>query len=397
MHLRRLTFLGLLLLPLATPVGIRAQQGVTLYGRLLDAETGAGIEGAAVELPDLGLRVVTDAEGRFQVQAVVPGGYGLRVTHIAYGVHTETVEVPAHDVAVQLTLSPRALELEPIDVEVLRPVATASTRSNVITRRQIEAVEGRARHVGDLVRTYIPGAAVSEARGGYLCVEFRAARSSRTTGCNFPLVVLDGLTVPQPAYFLRDLQLTDIERLEYVPASEATVRYGLGATHGALVIETRRSSLAQERRVSSTGAYPSYEWSAEPGHHRTWHAFGGAAMGAVSGTLLGLAAIGCAPGSEGSGAGCIEGAGAGAGLAALTLPILGSVVGARLFGRTDHSLGRVVPSLAMTTLPAALGYAVYVEGVKSGFEGERLLGGVLVIVATPLVSTLADHLFRSGR
>lgn len=375
-----------------------AQQRVVVMGRLLDADEAVAINGAVVELVDLGLRTVTDELGMFHLSGVVPGSHELRVGHIAYGVHSESVDVPdGTDLAIELKLSQQALELEQIDVEVLRPAQGARARSNLITRPQIEAVQGRARHVGDLVRSYIPGAAVSEQRGGYLCLEFRGARQSRTSGCNFPLVVLDGLPVPSPARFLRDLRLEDLERIEFVPASEGGARYGMEATYGVLVIETRRAGLVQLSPTVEVPRYPNYPWAAEAGGHPTGRAFAGAAVGALVGTGLGLAAIGCFPGASRSGAGCVEGAGVGSGLGAVALPLLGSALGARFLGATGGSSGRLVPNLVMTALPGLLGYAVYVEGVKSGFDGELWLGGSLVVVGMPLVSTLADHLFRRQR
>lgn len=375
-----------------------AQQTVAVIGRLLDSGSGVPIEGAVVELVDMGGGSVTDGKGEFRLAGVVPGGYELRVRHLAYGVRSETIEVPGGtDYALELRLSPRALELDPIDVEVLRRTPTESTRSNVITRRQIDAVAPRARHVGDVVRNFIPSATVAEARGGYLCLEFRGARSSRTSGCNYPLVVVDGLPIYSPGRFLRDLAVDDLERIEFIPASEGGARYGLGATHGVLVIETRRPAMAMEpERVGSRG-YLAYRWENEASGHPSTLAFAGALLGSLGGTAIGLAALGCFPGSGESGASCVEARGVGSGLSATVLPLLGSVVGARLLGATERSRGRLLPMVVTGVLPAALGYAVYVEGSKTGFEGERLLGAVLVTVATPFVTTVADHFFRSVR
>ncbi|MCA9736105.1 MAG: TonB-dependent receptor [Gemmatimonadota bacterium] len=375
---------------------LQGQSSPRVLGRLIDARTEHPIEGAAVSLPDLGLRTVTDADGRFRFVAVPPGTHAVRVEHIAYGTHVDAMNVGAGtEHAFQMALTQRALQLEPIDVSVLRREGSASTRSNVITRDMIESVAGRSRHIGDLVRSYIPSASVSEARGGFLCLEFRGASSSRTTGCNYPLIVLDGLPVTGAPRFLRDLSVQDLERVEYVPASQGAVRYGFGATHGVLVIDTRRSGIVPAEVQETDGRFPNYAWSAEPSGHPTARAFLGATAGALAGSLAGLAAVGCLPGTTDAGVGCLEDAGAGAGLAALTLPLVASTVGARWMGRTDRSRGKWLPSLVMTALPAALGYSVYVDGERSGFRSERLLGVALVSIATPLVSTLADHLFRS--
>lgn len=377
---------------------LAAQQPVTVLGRLLDAGTAAPIAGATVELLGTTNSAVTDEEGGFRLAGVIPSVYDLQVRHLAYGTQTRELDVPPDlDMAVELRLSPRALELEAIDVEVLRPVRTASTRSNVITREQIVAIAERARNIGDVVRAYMPGAAVSESRGGYLCLEFRGGRQTKTTGCNFPLVIMDGLPVSGPARFLRDLQVDDLERIEFVPPSQAGARYGLDTTYGVLVIETRRAAVVEAAPAPEEARYLAYRWEEESVDHPSFRSWGGATLGTVAGTLAGLAAIGCMPGSAGSGGGCIGDAGVGAGLGASVLPLVGSVLGARLLGSTEGSRGRLLPSLVMTAVPSLLGYAVYRDGVRSDFDGELWLGAGLTLVGTPLVSTLADHLFRRSR
>jgi Carboxypeptidase regulatory-like domain/TonB-dependent Receptor Plug Domain len=383
-----------LFLLLAT--GAAAQQPVAIAGRLIDIGTGRPIEGAAVNLVDRESGSITDSLGAFRLVGVPPGAHVLRVSHLAYGVHTRDVNVlPGRDLRLELRLSPQALELEPIEVEAIRRPRPEG--ANVVTREQIERLAGRARHIGDIVRMQIPGAVVSEATGGYLCIEFRGGASSRTTGCNYPLVVVDGLPVAEAGRFLRDLPITDIERIEFVPASQGSARYGLGATYGVLVIETRRTGLRAEQPVHRSSRYPAYDWASEPGHHPVRRTFLGAGLGTIAGTALGLAFIGCFPGQPAAGGTCIREAGSGAGLAALGLPIAGSAIASRVWGATAASRGRLLPNLAMSLFPAALGYGMYVEGVKSDFNGERALGAGLVIVGTPLVATLADHLFRSRK
>jgi len=387
------------LLGLGLAPGAAAQRvPVTLSGHLYDLDDATPVEGAVVMLAGTAARTVTDSLGAFRLQSIAPGAYVLQVRHIAYGVHEHRVEVPEDlDLALELRLSRQALELEPIDVEVVRRPRTESTPANVVTREQIASVQDRARNIGDVVRSFIPGATVTEMRGGFLCIEFRGASGSRTTGCNFPLVVLDGLPVVDSYHFLRDLRLQDLERIEFVPASQGAARYGVGATYGALVIETRRSGIVSQPEPATKSAFPAWDWSGEPGGHPTWRAMTGAVAGSVIGTAVGLLAVGCFPGSAEPTAPCVHEAGAAAGLGALVLPLAGSVVGATRMGRTNVSNGRLLPALGMAVVPAALGYALYRQGAGSDFAGERRIGSVLVVLGTPLVATLADRLFRARR
>jgi len=379
---------------------VSAQQTVAVAGRLLDAESGRPIEGATVDLLELGAGAVTDSLGSFRIQGVPPGEYVLRVRHLAYGVHVHAVDVPEdEDLSIELKLSPQALALEPLEVEVSGRPRAENTSTNVITRVQIEKMIGRARNIGDVVTRYIPGARATEAIGGFLCLEFRGASGSRTTGCNYPLVVMDGLPVSEPARFLRDLQLQDLEKIEFVPASEGTVRYGREATYGVLVIETRHAAMAQDERPPEAPRYAGYAWSPEETamRHGTLRTFSGAMVGGLGGTALGLAALGCFPGSSVVVSACVREAGAGEGLGALLLPVLGSVAGSRLLGATKESHGRLLLNAGLSLLPALLGYASYSDGVKQDFAGERAVGVGLVVLGVPLVATLSDYLFRSRR
>ena len=54
-------------LALVVPPGLLAAQEVTIRGRVVDSESGAGIEGAQVLVRALQLRTLTDAEGRFEL------------------------------------------------------------------------------------------------------------------------------------------------------------------------------------------------------------------------------------------------------------------------------------------------------------------------------------------
>lgn len=388
-----------LLLGLGLAPGAAAQRApVAVTGHLYDLDDGTPVDGAVVRLSGAAVVSVTDSLGAFRLAGIQAGSYVLQVRHIAYGTHEHQVDVPeSADLALELRLSRQALELDPLDVEVTRRPRTASTPSNVVTREQIASVQDRARHIGDVVRAFIPGANVSEMRGGFLCIEFRGASGSRTTGCNFPLVVMDGLPVVDAYHFLRDLRVQDLERIEFVPASQGAARYGMGATYGALVIQTRRSGIVQQPAPTASSGFPAWDWSSEPGGHPTGRSIAGALAGSVIGTAAGLLAVGCFPGSSEPTGPCVHEAGSAAGLGALALPLVGSVIGARRLGRTQVSSGRLLPALGMAVVPAALGYALYRQGTGSDFAGERRIGSVLVVIGTPLVSALADHLFRAHR
>lgn len=59
-------------------------QPATLWGSVIDAETGSGISGATVTLVGAGLADVTDSSGSFEITNTPPGTYSVRVSHPDY-------------------------------------------------------------------------------------------------------------------------------------------------------------------------------------------------------------------------------------------------------------------------------------------------------------------------
>ena len=93
LSLRRLT--RLLSLSLLLSGSALAQATGTLAGVVLDADTGAPLAAANVALPDLNRGAVTDAEGRFFLNAVPIGTHVLRASTVGYEEARQTAEVAA--------------------------------------------------------------------------------------------------------------------------------------------------------------------------------------------------------------------------------------------------------------------------------------------------------------
>jgi hypothetical protein len=65
-------------------------------GRVGDAETNNPLSDAAVELPELGIRIVTDENGRFALAAIPAGSHVIRVERLGYEELVGTVEIPGN-------------------------------------------------------------------------------------------------------------------------------------------------------------------------------------------------------------------------------------------------------------------------------------------------------------
>lgn len=92
-----------------------------LLVRVLDGQSGSAIEGARVSIADGGNRV-TDRQGRTEFIELQLGVAQVSVEMIGYAKRTEPVALhPDRTTSVDFEMSPEAIELEPIVVEVRSP------------------------------------------------------------------------------------------------------------------------------------------------------------------------------------------------------------------------------------------------------------------------------------
>jgi hypothetical protein len=183
--------------PMVKPARAQEEgQAAVMLGRVVDAESGKPIETVEIRLVGRGqdLVRVTDGEGEFLIPRVQPGTYEVVLSHLAYGTHSDMIEVGRGElVKYEAQLAMRPIELEPLAVSVVRRSVPPNLlgfyermsmgRGHFITREDIERRQpGRATHIiGDIptVRVRMVGAS------SRFYVEF-----TRYRGCP-PAVYLD--------------------------------------------------------------------------------------------------------------------------------------------------------------------------------------------------------------
>ncbi|MDH5590097.1 MAG: TonB-dependent receptor [Gemmatimonadota bacterium] len=113
-------FLGViaLVLPGKAAALQSAPQGA-LHGRVVDAESRDGVDGAEVSVLGTSLAAVTDRRGRFAFPAVPAGSWVVSVARLGYGIRTDTVRVPdGVSVSATLTISTEPIPLEGLVVDM---------------------------------------------------------------------------------------------------------------------------------------------------------------------------------------------------------------------------------------------------------------------------------------
>ena len=121
---RTAVLLGLILTPaLASaqqpaPPGKAPTEYGRIIGRVVDAQTGAGISAVTVQIVGTNIGQLTGVDGRFLIRSVPAGPATLRVSSIGYAVKTITnVDVPANEAVEQnIALDMKAVEIAGLEV-----------------------------------------------------------------------------------------------------------------------------------------------------------------------------------------------------------------------------------------------------------------------------------------
>jgi hypothetical protein len=389
--------IGLALLALLIPVVVASQTGA-VGGRVIDRDSGAPVPDVLVTIDGTDA-VLTDVEGYFVIPQAPPGERLLVLEHIAYGTHSRNLDIQAgSEVAIEIVISPRAIELAPLVVESLselerRHLSTGSS-INEIRRPEIEAAARAGLNLSQLIQNTLPGVDVREGRGGQMCVTYRAIRSGLNLGdCDGVSVVLDGVPITSPGYIYTSIPLTDIERLEMLSPGQAGVRYGMRSGQSVLLVETRRGMASRENDLSKllTG----FDWSGEAKPYPWLRVFASAFVTNAMSVGISLAlADDCFWTPETSSFAlrtrCRALETASVSVLSVALPSASGSIAARWGGRTDRSQGRLVPSMVLTGAVLTGGYLLLING-----EGASETAGAMVLgLAVPAVLTLSDRVFR---
>ena len=387
-------------LALLAPSLLAGQQSpASLSGTVVDGATLEPVSDVIVRIEGMRVAATTGLDGRFRID-VAPGNHRLLVEHLAYGEHSESVEVkPGARSQVEIRISERAIELEPIVVETMteldRRRLTSGTRMKEILRQEIDNAARRGLSMAELLRQGMPNLSV---RGN--CVEYRGARRGGRQ-CREVHAIMDGVPVSSPSMLVATMPLQDIERLEVLSPAEAGARYGTLSGYGVLLIETRRGP-ERERTPREQAEMAALDWSLEAKPYN-WKrvmasSFAGNAIGLAVGMALGDLCLRVSDtGFAGVRTKCDPLMTMGASFMIMGLPGLAGGTAARWAGATERSQGRLVPSAILSTVAVASGYLIWMQGTRVHSGATRAAGMVVLMIGTPVISAFSDRIFRSLR
>ena len=408
---------ALAILPLLLPATASAQDAEaepgtgSVFGRILDQDTFQPVAGVVVRItvPEGVLQEISGPNGAFLIDAVPVGERVVVMEHIAYGEYAQHVGVEAgRDLRIEVFMSPRAIQFQPLVVEALSEVErrrlTSGFSVNEIPAEEIEEAARTGQHLGDLLRGGMSGIRVRGGLrdGGRLCVEYRGSGAGE---CDEIAIYLDGVAVADPGQIYSSLSLDDIERVEVLSPLEAVIRYGDRGARGALVVESRLPSLPERQNPFRNSSRRGYDWSLEEESHPSAKVFGSTVLANALGVGLGYLALKQCVGTITTDHGRHFDTQCGAlttmstGVFALSLPgAVGSMAATRS-GSTRRSRGRFWHVAMSGLISTTAGYIMLMHGEDPEYKSNSLrIGGLLTMtVGTPLLLTLSDRFFRYSR
>ncbi|MYH52102.1 MAG: hypothetical protein F4139_04015 [Gemmatimonadetes bacterium] len=233
---------------------IRIADPVSITGTVMDHTTRAPLVGARVRLLGTAFDMLTDSVGRFGFPSVPPGKQVIQTDQLGYATRTDSLTAFSREaLGLEILLANEAIVLEPLVItgRSADPIyTTPGTRFSGLTEAQVDSVLPRVADLASLVRaSQMPGLSVRnvwvpDAFGSLregLCIEIQRRRGGgMPNACNMVEVRINDGPVPEPMFFLKELNPTDIRWYQIITPLEAGFLYGDRGANGVLLLYTQR-------------------------------------------------------------------------------------------------------------------------------------------------------------
>lgn len=236
---------------------VKAQRMIT--GKVLHAETGKPVLGAAIIAEGTTARTVTDRHGQYKIDVK---GSTRKLIFVAVGMKKQEVVI-GDRTEINVELEPKQLSL------------TAGVETIFGIQREKKALGYAATNIGSdqftghpthnfltVLQGKIPGADISTSTGNFAGSVNMLLRGVHSFyGNNQPLLIIDGIVFDNSCYttpgqaigaggfdygnLAADIELLDIKNINIIRGSVATAIYGLRAASGAIVLQTQNGDLSK--------------------------------------------------------------------------------------------------------------------------------------------------------
>jgi TonB-linked SusC/RagA family outer membrane protein len=257
---------GFVVAYLAPPGQLRAQQAVTITGRVT-TDAGAPLSLASVYLETLGLGTQTGEDGRYQITVpaarVTGQQVSLGVRAIGYRNTSSLVTLTGGAITKDFTLAANPLRLGEVVVTGSGTSTTVEKLGNSINSVKSEDVrKSNEPNIVNALAAKAPGVEITSQAGDPGAGSSIIIRGLKTIqGDGQPLFVIDGQPIDNStlatselpdgstAYTNRaaDINPNDIESIEILKGAAASAIYGARAAQGVVLITTKSGRAGQTR------------------------------------------------------------------------------------------------------------------------------------------------------
>ncbi len=233
-------------------VPIHISDPVTITGSVMDYATRTPIPGAHVQLIGSDHSEFTDVEGRFGFAMIPPGKQIIETTVLGYAPRVDSLTVFSNEaLGLEILLATEAIALDPLVVTGRREervFTTPGTRFSGLTEAQVDSIIPRVLDFASMARAArAPGVQIYETTMANafgdpqvgVCVEMTRNRGGGANTCNMVEVRINDGPVPEPSFFLLDMNPQDVRRIQFITPLEAGLLYGDRGANGVLLIYTR--------------------------------------------------------------------------------------------------------------------------------------------------------------
>lgn len=263
----KLTFSFLLLL--VCTFRLKAQDKVTVRGKVIDASDKQGVIGASVVELDKEKRVIsgisTDINGNFALR-VSNVQNSIQVTYIGYKTFLAGINGRS---TIDIQLVPSAKEIDAVVIKAQSPPISNGTGMNIkekditgavttISTKDLEELSSAS--IDQALQGRMPGVDISATSGDPGAgMSIRIRGTSNINGSSNPLIVLDGMPyeteVPDDFNFgtaddqgyaqLLNIAPSDIKDITVLKDAASTAVWGSRAANGVLIINTKRGVIGR--------------------------------------------------------------------------------------------------------------------------------------------------------
>jgi len=211
--------------------------GAVLSGFVVDSITGEPIEGVLVRI-DSGQELLTDGEGAFRFSDLPEGRRMVALLtadcRITWGEVTVLDRFPR---SVEFRLPP-VFGASAVEARRARAERERSGGGKRLEAAEIEQLQ--ARSVMELIRRLAPAMVRGAAGQAGSTATITSGRSSSFIGGEAPVVVIDGIRMPDSDASLQNMRPEEVQLLEVLPGAAAGWEYGSSGSGGVIRITLKR-------------------------------------------------------------------------------------------------------------------------------------------------------------